>query len=72
MSPLLVFISVVVGVTFGGLFGGLFAIPVAGCLRILVLDYLVNHDYIADAETPVIDDTAEKADVPTKKKLSQP
>ncbi len=40
MSPLLVFASVVVGVSFGGLFGGLVAIPVAGCVRIALLDYL--------------------------------
>jgi predicted PurR-regulated permease PerM len=63
MSPLLVFISVVIGITFGGLVGGLFAIPVAGCIRILVLDYLINHDYINDPDnhTPVIEDTATKA-----------
>lgn len=40
MSPLLVFASVIIGVNFGGLLGGLVAIPVAGCIRILVLDYL--------------------------------
>jgi predicted PurR-regulated permease PerM len=40
MSPLLVFASVVIGVNFGGIFGGLVAIPVAGCVRIFVLDYL--------------------------------
>lgn len=40
MSPLLVFASVVVGVSFGGILGGLVAIPVAGCIRIFVLDYL--------------------------------
>ena len=40
MSPLLVFASVIIGVSFGGLFGGLVAIPVAGCLRIALLDYL--------------------------------
>lgn len=40
MSPLLVFMSVVIGVNFGGIFGGLVAIPVAGCIRIFVLDYL--------------------------------
>lgn len=40
MSPLLVFMSVVVGVSFGGLLGGLVAIPIAGCLRILVIEYL--------------------------------
>lgn len=40
MSPLLVFSSVIIGVSFGGLLGGLVAIPVAGCLRIAILDYL--------------------------------
>jgi predicted PurR-regulated permease PerM len=40
MSPLLVFSAVIVGVSFGGLLGGLVAIPVAGCGRILLLDYL--------------------------------
>lgn len=52
MSPLLVFISVVIGVTFGGLVGGLFAIPVAGCVRILFLDYLVAHRYITRDDAP--------------------
>lgn len=46
MSPLLVFMSVVVGVSFGGLFGGLLAIPVAGCLRIALLEYLHSNDII--------------------------
>ncbi len=49
MSPLLVFLSVVLGVSFGGLFGGLVAIPVAGCLRIAVLEYLRSQKII---ETP--------------------
>jgi predicted PurR-regulated permease PerM len=43
LSPLLVFGSVIIGVTFGGLVGGLVAIPVAGCLRVLVVDYLHSH-----------------------------
>ena len=46
MSPLLVFTSVIIGVNFGGLLGGLVAIPLAGCIRILVLDYLHRHDII--------------------------
>ena len=40
MSPLTVFMALLVGVSFGGLLGGLVAIPVAGCARILLLDYL--------------------------------
>jgi predicted PurR-regulated permease PerM len=43
LSPLLVFASVIVGVSFGGLLGGLVAIPVAGCTRVLLVDYLHNH-----------------------------
>jgi predicted PurR-regulated permease PerM len=63
MSPLLVFISVIVGVRFGGLVGGLFAIPVAGCIRILVLDYLINHEYISEASAPVVEETAKEAKI---------
>lgn len=50
MSPLLIFISVVIGVSFGGLVGGLFAIPLAGCIRILVLEYLRSKRIIDTAE----------------------
>ncbi len=46
MTPLLVFISVIIGVNFGGLLGGLVAIPVAGCLRVLLLDYLNSRKYL--------------------------
>lgn len=46
MSPLLVFMSVVIGVSFSGLIGGLVAIPVAGCLRIALLEYLRSKDLI--------------------------
>lgn len=50
MSPLLVFMSVVIGVSFGGLFGGLVSIPVAGCLRIIVLEYLRSQKIIDTPE----------------------
>jgi predicted PurR-regulated permease PerM len=46
MSPLLVFSSVIIGVSFGGLLGGLVAIPVAGCIRIALLDYLHSKKII--------------------------
>jgi len=49
MSPLLVFTSVIVGVSFGGLLGGLVAIPVAGCIRIALLDYLRTKKIIEPA-----------------------
>lgn len=50
MSPLLVFGSVIIGISFGGLFGGLVAIPVMGCIRIAVLDYLRTR-HIIEEET---------------------
>lgn len=62
MSPLLVFASVVVGVSFGGLLGGLVAIPVAGCLRIAILEYLRSRNII-DKSTF---DTATKSQTATK------
>jgi predicted PurR-regulated permease PerM len=43
MTPLMVFCAVIIGVSFGGLFGGLVAIPVAGCLRVLLVDYLESR-----------------------------
>lgn len=46
MSPLLVFIAVVLGVNFGGLLGGLVAIPLMGCLRIVVLDQLTRRNLL--------------------------
>lgn len=40
LSPLLVFVAALVGVGFGGFLGALVAIPVVGCLKILLIDYL--------------------------------
>lgn len=50
MSPLLVFMSVVIGVSFSGLIGGLVAIPIAGCIRILILEYLHRKKIISPKE----------------------
>jgi predicted PurR-regulated permease PerM len=50
MSPLLVFSAVIVGVSFGGMVAALFAIPVAGCIRILVLDYLHHKGYFKEGD----------------------
>lgn len=63
MSPLLVFASVVIGVSFNGLLGGLVAIPIAGCLRIVVLDYLVRNDLLDPAKAPDLEVVTE-ADLP--------
>jgi predicted PurR-regulated permease PerM len=46
----LVFASVVIGVSFSGLLGGLVAIPVMGCIRILVLYWLEERKLLTEAE----------------------
>lgn len=50
MSPLLVFASLVIGLSFAGLLGGLIAIPVAGCLRIIILEFLRSQRIISTPE----------------------
>jgi predicted PurR-regulated permease PerM len=63
MSPLLVFTAVVIGVSFSGLLGGLVAIPVAGCIRVIVLDYLRTKNLIGD---PVVASEIKRATSDTK------
>lgn len=60
MSPLLVFMAVIVGVSFSGLFGGLVAIPVAGCIRIVILDFLEREKILS--KQPAVAEEVAKAD----------
>lgn len=55
LSPLLVFIAVVIGVSFSGLLGGLVAIPVMGCIRVLVIDQVQRRHMLH--ESPTTNDT---------------
>jgi predicted PurR-regulated permease PerM len=68
MSPLLVFMSVVIGVSFGGILGGLVAIPVAGCIRIVALDYLRRKNIIDADAHPEVADTSPSHGKDSKKK----
>lgn len=43
MSPLMVLLAAIFGISLAGLLGALIAIPVVGCLRILLNDYLDRH-----------------------------
>ena len=43
LSSLMVFLALLVGLSFDGLIGGLLAIPIAGCLKILVEEFLINY-----------------------------
>lgn len=40
ISPLLVLVAVLLGIQLGGLLGGFLAIPIAACLKILILHYI--------------------------------
>lgn len=44
LTPLIVFVSALLGAGFGGLFGALIAIPVAGCIRVLLEDYFSHRE----------------------------
>jgi predicted PurR-regulated permease PerM len=59
MSPLLVFMSVIVGISFSGLVGGLVAIPIAGCMRILLLDYLNRKKLLSPSDDNLLPTTVE-------------
>ena len=50
LTPLIVFVSALIGATLGGLLGALAAIPVAGCIRVLFDEYLVERLVIADED----------------------
>jgi predicted PurR-regulated permease PerM len=60
ISALLVFISVILGANFGGLLGALVAIPIVGCLRIAVLDYLESR-YILSHKTVKAEESQKQA-----------
>lgn len=47
LTPMLVFIAALLGIGFGGLLGGFVAIPAAGCIKILVTDYLDDKKFNA-------------------------
>jgi predicted PurR-regulated permease PerM len=58
LSPLLVLISVLIGAEIAGILGALGAIPVAGALQVLIVDWL-QHRRDRKAATPAIPRTGE-------------
>lgn len=52
LPPLVIFVSVILGVALIGPIGGLFAIPVAGCAKVLLADYLDHRDQIKVSDSP--------------------
>ncbi len=45
LTPLMVFVSLLIGLSLDGLIGGLMAIPIAGCMKVLVEEYLIARGY---------------------------
>lgn len=43
LSALGVFVAVIIGITLMGLVGGIIAIPIAGCIRVILLDYMEHR-----------------------------
>lgn len=53
LTPLLVFVSALIGAGFGGLLGALVAIPAASCIKILVEDYIARkHGHLLEQDAP--------------------
>jgi predicted PurR-regulated permease PerM len=42
LTPLIVFVAAIVGIGFGGLLGAIIAIPLAGCAKVLIDDYVLE------------------------------
>lgn len=53
LPTLVIFVSVVLGVALMGPIGGLFAIPVAGCAKVLINDYLTHRDDLSATDSPI-------------------
>jgi predicted PurR-regulated permease PerM len=51
LTPLLVFVAAIVGISVGGIIGALAAIPVAGCIKILLEDHFNQRDFKEEIAT---------------------
>lgn len=49
LTPLIVFIAALIGIGFGGIIGALVAVPVAGCIKILIEDYFARRNAVQKA-----------------------
>ncbi len=49
ISALTVIVALTVGLSLFGILGGIVSIPIAGCIRVLVLDYLERHQSLHEA-----------------------
>lgn len=52
LTPLTVFVAALLGISYGGILGALFAIPLAGCLRILLIDWASRKGHMQSDSKP--------------------
>jgi predicted PurR-regulated permease PerM len=52
LSALSVFVAVILGISLLGIVGGIVAIPVAGCIRVVAIDYLEHRKHVAERPKP--------------------
>lgn len=55
ISALTVIVALTIGLSLFGILGGIVSIPIAGCIRVLVLDYLERHQHTnsKNASSPI-------------------
>lgn len=51
LSALTIFVALIIGIALLGIAGGILAIPVAGCIRVVILDYIEHREHKAKART---------------------
>ena len=61
LSALAVLIAATVGIYIFGILGGIIAIPIAGCIKVLVDEYLKNNTVDGKVKRPVLKSLARKA-----------
>lgn len=54
LSALSVLVALILGITLLGLLGGILAIPIAGCIRVLLLDYMQHRKHKAKTQRGLI------------------
>lgn len=61
LSALSILVAVIIGVSLLGIVGGILAIPIAGCIRVAVLDYMEHRHNNGDKKPPAVKLATKKA-----------
>jgi predicted PurR-regulated permease PerM len=52
LSALSIIIAIIIGISLLGIVGGIIAVPVAGCLRVIIMDYMEHRRKPSTTTTP--------------------